>query len=648
MPVLSLKYARNCSMPVKTRKVLAGLLALPNELLLEIGELLFLTETTNPGRCIKFTATWVLARVNRRLRAIILPLLFRELNFKSPEAFVESLTLFSPGGKNESMAPSVRSIRIWRNLAYDHSWTGTPTIPVHSNLALSFCSLNEFECNETMLGASMITILGRCGQLKALAVACVDVWPVLKLVSLTNLQTLRLFAVARVNVSESWASSIGHISPTSYTSITTLGLYRKSLAESDELVEACLKKCHFPNLCVLVLQSYALPLEDLFHFIHQHPTLLEVNVDTAAGIAVRVEALLKLIDGTGTWKNANGSGYSGTKHCQIGFDFTTHNTQPYPPHLVADTVTTCRSFAFTRAHLGSNAPLWTSAFGSVYPRYSCTALTMHRLNLLYFDEDGDKGAAILDMLKCLSLETPNLVELRIQVDDLGGMEEGVGWLVGITDVLHNLSQLRKLAIHWRSVNCESGLAWGDYGQWFRPAGGPNYYVPIIDDIFPPFEWIRGRARTPSLSDLTTGYYPLQDDRHIPQVITGVRALLNVADDEELDEEDETLIMQAWLIRNERLIKYVTEICAAASPSLEEFDWFFFSERFHHVHSADDHASVVWSSKISRPVSGKEARVAGTLRWTGCLLGDPPPFYPLVGQELERATKLRNRAWIPMA
>lgn len=75
----------------------ASLLGLPNELLTEIAEILYANEQSERHRCKKFTATWVLTRVSRRLRSIILPIIFRELRFNTHSAFLKFVSNFSTG-----------------------------------------------------------------------------------------------------------------------------------------------------------------------------------------------------------------------------------------------------------------------------------------------------------------------------------------------------------------------------------------------------------------------------------------------------------------------------------------------------------------------------------------------------------------------
>lgn len=64
-----------------------GLYSLPNELLAMIFELLYSREDKRPGGCMKFSTIWVLSRVSRRLRALALPMLFREVEFEEAPDF---------------------------------------------------------------------------------------------------------------------------------------------------------------------------------------------------------------------------------------------------------------------------------------------------------------------------------------------------------------------------------------------------------------------------------------------------------------------------------------------------------------------------------------------------------------------------------
>ncbi|KAI0782353.1 hypothetical protein BC629DRAFT_551230 [Irpex lacteus] len=134
-------------------------------------------------------------------------------------------------------------------------------------------------------------------------------------------------------------------------------------------------------------------------------------------------------------------------------------------------------------------------------------------------------------------------------------------------------------------------------------------------------------------------------RLVEEVAAGVRKVFELSEDEELDSFDDTLLMRAWAARNQDYADWTAETIAFMCPKLVQFDWYFLSDRHYILTTPRDHQRVVWSWRIERGKKGPY--VMGNLRWTGCLSGDPRPMYPLVGQELERAMELGDRAWVPL-
>ena len=131
------------------------------------------------------------------------------------------------------------------------------------------------------------------------------------------------------------------------------------------------------------------------------------------------------------------------------------------------------------------------------------------------------------------------------------------------------------------------------------------------------------------------------------IAKGVREVLNVPDEAELDAYDDTLLIRAWEVRNAYYAHWIARFFASACPQLEYFDWYFLSERPFLRWGVEEYGTVLWNHKILRDPGRKGKRsidVFGALRWTGCIRGDPPPLYPFVGQELERAIEYGDRAW----
>ncbi len=152
----------------------------------------------------------------------------------------------------------------------------------------------------------------------------------------------------------------------------------------------------------------------------------------------------------------------------------------------------------------------------------------------------------------------------------------------------------------------------------------------------------------TIRDLREDTDGLSEDEII-SVVYGVRMIFKLPPDEELDEDDVTLLMRAWRDRNEAQAASFTRAIAEACPLLEEFDWYFQSDVFHGDEGNPlGSTCVLWSWKIHRNTNHQRPPISGTLRWSGCVQGDPPFFYPLVGQELKRALRLGSRAWTPLS
>jgi hypothetical protein len=92
-----------------TPQLLVGLLDLPNELLAIIAELLYGTTKQLRRSCVSSLQQF--SRVNRRLRAIIFPILVRALKFDSWEEFAKLIyPNFSSCGKWGHLASYVRLV----------------------------------------------------------------------------------------------------------------------------------------------------------------------------------------------------------------------------------------------------------------------------------------------------------------------------------------------------------------------------------------------------------------------------------------------------------------------------------------------------------------------------------------------------------
>lgn len=67
--------------------------------------------------------------------------------------------------------------------------------------------------------------------------------------------------------------------------------------------------------------------------------------------------------------------------------------------------------------------------------------------------------------------------------------------------------------------------------------------------------------------------------------------------------------------------------------LEQIEWYPVGS----APNYDEEQPVRWLWEVHREKMSQEvSSVTGELTFTGCMQGDPPPFYILVGEELKRA------------
>ncbi|KAK7695160.1 hypothetical protein QCA50_002350 [Cerrena zonata] len=141
----------------------------------------------------------------------------------------------------------------------------------------------------------------------------------------------------------------------------------------------------FPNLRVINVQNTRATCRTVFDFVHCHPTLLEVNIGFIDAIDIRLEAILKLIDGTGSWRTPGGLETfveRGNPRC---FYVTTDGRRNYLdepemdmekltvfPDDIPNTRFTTASFAFKRVPLSPEATQWDKREGSSKARYQAT------------------------------------------------------------------------------------------------------------------------------------------------------------------------------------------------------------------------------------------------------------------------------------
>ncbi|KAI0782344.1 hypothetical protein BC629DRAFT_551076 [Irpex lacteus] len=232
----------------------------------------------------------------------------------------------------------VRSIRIWR---YIPPPSRVAFSPQELRGTMPFARLTEFECMVDYLDDLTLQALSHCSTLRSLAVACVDDWDhcPLAFASSPNLETLRLnIFTDSIKLSSTRTFNCSYPIRT-YSSITTLALHTKPHFQT--LIMELFETCYFPSLRVFLVQRYGVDYVSLFQFVHRHAILLEVNIDTnqRTQTRIRVEAIFKLIDGTGTWVPPTDPRASSAPLGYIGSNRETANSHPISYLMY-------RSFAF--------------------------------------------------------------------------------------------------------------------------------------------------------------------------------------------------------------------------------------------------------------------------------------------------------------
>ncbi|KAI0347775.1 hypothetical protein BDW22DRAFT_1424042 [Trametopsis cervina] len=613
-------------------RIKTSLLHLPDEILTDICELLYYGEERRPGTLsYYFGSLKTLSCIHFRLKAIVERILVKDLSCYSFEEYDAALYRFRQGGEHDDMAHLVRRMCV-RSVNESQK-----VYQVIRHEGIPFSGLVEFRWTQDVCTDSTINHLASCPNLETLELAWEDraEWPRLDL--LPKLRTVRLALRYAINGEEAQRSSHEDSdAPFIFPSITTLALYHDRTLPSA-FMATHLPPRRFPSLRAFTLEGGEMNMHELFHFIHCHPTLLEVNIGMAPDMRIRPEALLQLIDGTGTWKDTVVSYQMGIPICQITLqEYNEH--APYPQAWVWSPdergIPTCRDFAFTRIPWTPNATEWQHPIGSPFPRYACTALALQNLSM-DIDSCSAEFCTVTGILLRLPYWFPILEELRIStsVDSSPG-EEFAPWMGFVALMASNFRHLKKLAIHPVS---RGGYEWGYKEEPSTPPGAWRYgYVEFLDDVIPPYDLDDAEFGLTLGSMLTlthTGHTKITEG--FEELLVAMRAALHLENDAELDEYDGNLLMQAWQARNEHHVtQYIVRRIAQWCPSLKQFEWYA-------VDGKDDsriYEGVRWLWKIERDTNRRPRVGPGELLWTGCAQGNPPMFYMLVGSELERALK----------
>ena len=240
-----------------------------------------------------------------------------------------------------------------------------------------FPSLRSLEVIECLPERNIMHSLQDTRYLEHLTLAWQDTWPFPDISYTPNLRTLRLNIVYRPD--HSIPTPFPSLDPCS-ASLTTLHL--NNVLPGDWPAHYWLELT-FLQLRVLNVQHTSTAFQPVFDFVHRHPTLMEVNLDFESFKDIRLEAILKLVDGTGSWCTPSGCGtfvegnrrfYLTPEKTMVYLDESEVDLtdfQSYPDDI-PDTHYVTTEFAFKRVPLTPEATKWKQQAGSPIPRYQAT------------------------------------------------------------------------------------------------------------------------------------------------------------------------------------------------------------------------------------------------------------------------------------
>lgn len=305
-----------------------------------------------------------------------------------------------------------------------HAWSNC----IHRS---PFLSLTSFACLDASTTHDVLERLSDSKGLTSLTL----VWGGkrrLELQKLTALEALRIYVdgprVVRL---------LAPLSP--LATLTKLVVHdNRTCRWSEQLVAG--RRVLFPCLRVLRLDECPAEVRDVFDFIQRHPTLLEVAVSLCDDFPpIRLEALKKLVEGTGTWADEpcegvkQRNGLSGeivderdSPHAELTEDgqISLHYKDEFP-----DTHLQFVLFAFTRVPVTDIATLWQSGRGSPQPRYKTTGLAFRIMDQERWQLFGIPVAYVPDILSVAKVHFPDVEELRVSSDTVYWQDNFVMFMV---------------------------------------------------------------------------------------------------------------------------------------------------------------------------------------------------------------------------
>lgn len=225
----------------------------------------------------------------------------------------------------------------------------------------------------------MIAALSQCTRLSHIDIAWDDTARTTPLERLPNLLSARIVLLSTwyglpINPCQ-WEMR----GPLLAHNLTTIALYDRRDGYADRSRSRTMEELlfmQFSQLNTLILDGIFVDTRKIFLFIHRHPTILEANIIRVAEV-FRLEALLALIDGTGTWYKSSWDD-DAPVHAHQLFHTEYDPAHPSPPNISSVSLA-IDEFAFVRTPTSPKATQWQIPSGSSKPRYRCTALSFRLL-----------------------------------------------------------------------------------------------------------------------------------------------------------------------------------------------------------------------------------------------------------------------------
>ncbi|OCH94667.1 hypothetical protein OBBRIDRAFT_884465 [Obba rivulosa] len=603
---------------------------LPDDLLLEILDYFGEQKNLPPP----FRILFVLSRVNRRLRNFATPLLLRSVVVPRYSNFRKFIRCFR--GQAEGRALWIRSIQIG-NLDEKY-WVHKRRIadPYRNIVAqgFPFVDLRSFTCWRAVANSNHLAFLRKAPHLTELRVAWSSFASFPSPEHWRELETLRL----RIYGVHKTIGAPPPPLPTTFRFLTTLAIHD---SVSGSWWASQIENVRFPNLRVLGLYRTACLSTSVYRFIHRHPTLLEVNVSFRYSANLRFDALVKLMEGTGTWRpNVSkayvfGTGWAtSAPKMDAVFDDPEFPSSLDIPEDTTETLIYFHAFAFARSPLRPESVQWDSPFGSAEPRYVVTALALPINDQDCFSPEPEEPLLIQDFFT-MANRFPFMEELRL-AHEAPHYDESIDSIMdAIGSRLSDWTNLRKLTLSWSVYD-----SWEDDPFAIRP----YIFSSILDDTAPPMlpriddsydsdmEDGEENPRAAMEDAMTLSYLREKRADHVDATERALRHQLGEDLDLEAHAEDPSFLVRVWEARHSNFMAKLVRSVAEQCPTLEELEWY----------PTPPHESIRasrWVWRIHRDASRKVRLTTGGL--TCCMSGDKGawPLRIMVGQELAYANAI---------